>query len=136
MAQPPPQVLDLVQRFDRNCDAYRSLQYNETQVRREFLDPLFKSLGWITCTKQYFGELPIRNIDFSNPAEKNHHDQIAQLAEQMLTLHQRQSAAKTPQEKTALERQIAATDIHLDSIIYALYGLTDAEIKIVEASTA
>jgi hypothetical protein len=32
------------------------------------------------------------------------------LAEQMLTLHRRLSTAKTPQEKTALERQIAATD--------------------------
>ena len=26
--------------------------------------------GWITCTKQYFGELPIHKIDFSDPAEK------------------------------------------------------------------
>jgi hypothetical protein len=46
MAQPPPQVLDLVERFDRNREAYRSPHYNETQVRREFLDPLFKCLGW------------------------------------------------------------------------------------------
>jgi hypothetical protein len=90
--------------------------------------------GWITCTKQYFGELPIRNIDFSNPIEKTRHDKIAQLAEQMLTFRQRHSAARTPQEKTALERQIAATDTQLDTLIYALYGLTDAEIKIVEAS--
>lgn len=43
MAQPPPQVLELVQRFDRNREAYRSPHYNETQVRREFLDPFFKA---------------------------------------------------------------------------------------------
>jgi hypothetical protein len=91
--------------------------------------------GWITCTKQYFGELPIRDIDFSDGVEKNRHDQIARLAEQMLTLHQRHSVAKTPQEKTALERQIAATDTQLDTLIYALYGLTEAEIKIVEGAT-
>ncbi len=64
---PPPQVLDLVQRFDGNREAYKSPHYNETQLRREFLDPLFRALGWD---------------------------------------------------------------------IYALYGLTDAEIKIVEAATA
>src|SRR5580698_4522192 len=46
MAQPPPQVLELIQRFDRNREAYRSPQYNETQLRREFLDPFFKALGW------------------------------------------------------------------------------------------
>ena len=46
MAQPPPQVLELIQRFDRNREAYRSPHYNETQLRREFLDPFFKALGW------------------------------------------------------------------------------------------
>ena len=92
--------------------------------------------GWITCTKQYFGELPIRNIDVSNPAEKARQDQIAQSAEQMLALHQRLSAARTPQEKAALERQIAATDAQLDQLVYALYGLTDAEIAIVNQACA
>ena len=92
--------------------------------------------GWITCTKQYFGELPIRNIDFSNPIEKTRHDKIAQLAEQMLTFRQRQSAARTPQEKTTIERQITGTDSQLDKLVYELYALTDAEIKIVESSTA
>lgn len=56
MAQPPPQVLELVQRFDRNLDAYRSPHYNETQVRREFLDPLFKSLGWDIDNEQGYAE--------------------------------------------------------------------------------
>jgi hypothetical protein len=62
------------------------------------------------------------------------HDQIARFAKQMLALQQRLSAARTPQETTALERQVAATDTQLDTLIYALYGLTDSEIKIVEAS--
>jgi len=35
-----------VERFDRNVEAYRSGSYNETQARREFIDPLFKALGW------------------------------------------------------------------------------------------
>ena len=52
----------------------------------------------------------------------------------MFDLHQRQSAAKTPQEKTALERQIAATDTQIDCLVYDLYGLTGDEIKIVEGS--
>jgi hypothetical protein len=56
MAQPPPQVLDLVERFDRNRGAYRSPHYNETQVRREFLDPLFKCLGWDIDNEQGYAE--------------------------------------------------------------------------------
>jgi hypothetical protein len=95
------------------------------------LSNLFRG-GWITCTKQYFGALPIRNIDLSNAADKSRHDQVVQRVEQMLALHQRLSAAKTPQEKTALERQITTTDTQIDRLVYELYGLTDAEIKLME----
>lgn len=42
----PPEVLNLVERFERELDSYRSGKYNETQVRREFIDPMFKALGW------------------------------------------------------------------------------------------
>jgi type I restriction-modification system DNA methylase subunit len=44
---PAPQiVLTLVENFERNLDAYRNGQYKETQVRRDFIDPFFKALGW------------------------------------------------------------------------------------------
>jgi len=44
---PAPQaVVDLVERFERNKLQYMSASYNETQLRREFLDPLFEALGW------------------------------------------------------------------------------------------
>jgi type I restriction-modification system DNA methylase subunit len=92
--------------------------------------------GWITCTKQYVGKLPIRVLDLSNPGDKLRHDQIVQLVEGMCALQQRLSAAKTPQEKTALERQITATDTQIDRLVYDLYGLTPEEIKIVEGATA
>jgi hypothetical protein len=42
----PREILDLVARFEQQLDAYKSGQYNETQLRREFLDPFFKALGW------------------------------------------------------------------------------------------
>ena len=37
---------ELVERFDRNHSDYKGLNYKEAQVRKEFLDPLFKLLGW------------------------------------------------------------------------------------------
>jgi len=36
----PKEVLKLIERFEHNRDAYRSSDYNETQARREFIDPL------------------------------------------------------------------------------------------------
>src|SRR5271169_1758071 len=56
MVQPPPQVLELIQRFDRNHEAYRSPHYNETQLRREFLDPFFKALGWDIDNEKRYAE--------------------------------------------------------------------------------
>ena len=52
----PPQILELAARFERQLDAYRSGQYNETQLRREFLDPLFKALGWDMDNEQGYAE--------------------------------------------------------------------------------
>ena len=42
---------------------------------------------------------------------------------------------KTPTERTAIERQIQATDEQIDQLVYQLYGLTEEEIKIVEGTT-
>lgn len=42
----PEPVVDLIERYRRNSEDYENPRYNETQTRREFLDPLFKALGW------------------------------------------------------------------------------------------
>lgn len=42
----PKPILSLVERFELHLDAYRSGKYNETQLRRDFLDPFWKALGW------------------------------------------------------------------------------------------
>ncbi len=52
----PEDVIALIERFDRNREAYLSGQYNETQLRREFLDPLFTALGWDVDNKQGYAE--------------------------------------------------------------------------------
>jgi adenine-specific DNA-methyltransferase len=52
----------------------------------------------------------------------------------MLSLQSQKAAAKTPESVKALERQIAATDAAIDRQVYALYGLTEDEIKIVQGA--
>ena len=37
----PDPVLHLVESFNNHLAHYKSTNYNETQVRREFLDPFF-----------------------------------------------------------------------------------------------
>ena len=86
--------------------------------------------GWITCTKQYVETLPIRSINFSDPAEKAMHDKLVSLVERMLALHKR--SPRTPQEQAMVKREVESTDKAIDKLVYELYGLSEEEIKIVE----
>jgi hypothetical protein len=52
----PRAVLELIERFRENLDDYKSGQYNETQLRREFLDPFFEALGWDVHNRQGWAE--------------------------------------------------------------------------------
>jgi hypothetical protein len=79
-----------------------------------------------------FRQVPIRPIDFGDRKDKERHDRMVTLVERMLEMHQQLAGARTPQERTALERQIAATDAQIDRLVYDLYGLTEDEIAIVE----
>jgi Eco57I restriction-modification methylase/Type I restriction enzyme R protein N terminus (HSDR_N) len=56
MSVAPKQIRDLVQRFERNLESYQSQAYNETQLRREFIDPLFEALGWDVTNKAGYAE--------------------------------------------------------------------------------
>lgn len=52
-----PKVLpELVERFERNIDAYQNQSYNETLVRIEFINPLFEVLGWDLTNKSGYAE--------------------------------------------------------------------------------
>jgi hypothetical protein len=68
-------------------------------------------------------------------ADKSRHDRLVKLVGQMLALHGQAAATRTPQEQTALTRQIAAVDTRIDRLVYDLYGLTEDEIRIVEGAT-
>lgn len=121
----------------------------ESRVRYEYVlgllnsDLLFWKLrqlsnvfrgGWITCTKQYFGELPIRVIDLSNKTEVDLHDHIVGAVQQIMQCKNKIAQAKTEAERNRLELQCESLDRQIDDAVYELYGLTDEEIKIVEAS--
>jgi hypothetical protein len=205
---PPDSVLELVERFEHNRQAYRSGHYNETQVRREFIDPFFEALGWDVANKQGYAEaykdvvheetlkvgggtkapdygfriggarkffveakkpsvdirgdvhpayqlrryawsarLPLSVLtdfeefaaydcrvrpDKGDKASAARHDRMRSLVERMLDLHKRMAAEQAPHAKTMLQRQIEATDRQIDALVYELYGLTEAEVAVVE----
>lgn len=88
--------------------------------------------GYIALNRQYIEQLPIRTINFSDPADKARHDRMVALVTQMLDLNKKLQEARLEQEKTLLSRQIEASDASINKLVYELYGLTDEEIKVVE----
>ncbi|MGC2089788.1 MAG: hypothetical protein WA638_10190, partial [Candidatus Acidiferrales bacterium] len=85
--------------------------------------------GWITCTKQYVGPLPIRL------AEKNRQEEVVVLVDRMLEMNgKRYSGKLAPSELERLEREITATDAEIDDWVYALYEITNLERKIIDIS--
>lgn len=83
---------------------------------------------------QYVRKLPIRPIDFTNPADVALHDRMVTLVDTMLDLHRRKATEGNPATRRQIEAQIAATDSQIDRLVYELYGLTAEEIALVEAS--
>jgi len=68
-----------------------------------------------------------RGLDCSNYS-------IVALVEQVLALHKQRAAAQTAADREMFQRQIDATDAQIDAVVYALYGLTEEEIRIVESA--
>jgi hypothetical protein len=92
--------------------------------------------GYFRFKTKYLEPFPLKRIDFSIPKDKILHDQVVSMVDRMLELHKRLPLARTPQEKSALERQIVGTDTEIDRLVYELYGLSEEEIRIVEGSAS
>jgi adenine-specific DNA-methyltransferase len=78
--------------------------------------------------------LPIYTPDFENPDDKAGHDRMVALSSEMRDLYRHLDSAKTEREKRLIMQEIGSTDKQIDSLVYGLYGLTAAEIAVVEES--
>ena len=78
--------------------------------------------------------IPIRRINFADPAEKSAHDEIVKMVEEMLDLQKQLQQTEAAKEDAhfALQKRIQALDKEIDVRVYRLYGLTEEEVKIVE----
>lgn len=96
-----------------------------------------KAGGFYIYKTMFLKNLPIRRIDFDNPAEKKTHDDLVALVDRMLELNKRLAPIRNTacSEQEELLRQIKQTDQEIDNVVYDLYGLTEEERKVVEEAT-
>jgi hypothetical protein len=88
--------------------------------------------GWRSANRQFLSQLPIRVINFDDAQDVARYHRIVALVEQMLALHKQRAAARTAADREMFQRQIDATDAQINAVVYALYGLTEEEIRVVE----
>ena len=74
----------------------------------------------------------IRTIDFSNPKEKKIHDDLVMMVDKMLKLQKKYHSTRLEHDKKLYKTQIDHLDNQIDTLVYKLYGLTKAEIRVVE----
>ena len=152
----PYMITDLAAYLDRNDNFYfvnvttggfgitsdekaGSLEYLCALLNSRLLDFYLKHItttfhgGYFAANKQFIEQLPIRQINFGNAKDKSRHDRIVSLVTQMMELHKRMARAKAEPEKMVNQRQIDWTDGELNRLVYELYGLTKAEIAILES---
>jgi len=96
----------------------------------------YKSLlfGGLSIHPEDIRNLPIRKIDFSNK-DIEMHNKLSNLVDEMLTLNRdlNRIGDKKTDKRERLEKEIKDLDIQINKEVYALYGLTDEEIRIVES---
>jgi hypothetical protein len=134
-------ILNVVLRDEVRSSGYRE-QYLLAIINSRLFSWMFRhsSNKQVTSTFPRISILDMKRaatprISFSAAAERRRHDALVTRVDRMLALHEKSRAASADHEKTVLQRQIEATDHEIDDLIYELYGLSDAEIKLVEEST-
>ncbi|MBZ0315487.1 MAG: N-6 DNA methylase [Anaerolineae bacterium] len=83
---------------------------------------------------QYLKSFPVYRPDLDDPTDKKRHDDMAQMVEKMLALKPQYTAAEAnfDDQRHWFKEQIEQLDAAIDRLVYELYGLTEAEIALVE----
>jgi len=123
--------------YDVNLSKNYAIEYLLGLVNSNLMTFYFTRIlgGGMHASPANVRRLPIRRIDFENPAEKSAHDEIVRLVEKMLALQKERQSVRREDDLDRvrhLERQIAQVDAESDRRVYELYGLTEEEIRIVE----
>jgi adenine-specific DNA-methyltransferase len=97
--------------------------------------PIFSG-GYHKFSAPYLKKLPIRRINFTDPADHARHDRMVRLVEQMLTAKRQLSGAQTDYDRNLYDRKRAALESQINQLACELYALTDEEIALLEIATA
>jgi len=113
-----------------------SLHYLLGILNSTLLNSIFKIAigGGLHVYPNNLRQLPIRRINFDDPADVVRHDRMVEMVEEMLRLQKEHAQAEALKEdrRHDLARRIERLDAEIDALVYELYGLIEKEIGVVE----
>jgi hypothetical protein len=80
--------------------------------------------------------IPVYIPDFDDPVDRGRHDQIEELVIHLLDLHERLMTLMQGRERSLVKKEIAALEGAIDTIVYAMYGLTREECMLINEETS
>ena len=86
----------------------------------------------VNISKTFLEKIPLPLIDLNNKEDKEMHDKIVNLVDNIIALNKKLAVEKNPNSITIINRQINAVDKQIDSLVYKLYNLSDEEIRVIE----
>ncbi len=119
-------------------DNPHSLHYLQAVLSSRLLDFYLQNVsspfrgGYWSYGKRFIEQLPIRIINFNDPADVSSYGKIVALVDLILELNQKLIIATVPADKKLYNRQIRSTNQQVESLVNDLYELTDNEITIID----
>lgn len=94
-----------------------------------------KANGFLIYKTMYLKDIPIRRIAFTDRAESDLHDRLADLARRALILHERLASKGDIQdyEREDIESHVRTTNNQIDDLVFDLYSLSPKERALIAA---
>lgn len=114
--------------IEKKNDTKLSLFYIQALLNHWLLEQIVKSKastfrgGYYSHGKQFIAKLPIYDINFDDPTEKDIHDNIARKVQNMMHLTEQRNSMKTKEQREMVNRMIFEEEKKLNTIIGELYG--------------
>lgn len=88
--------------------------------------------GRLRWFSQDFLKIPIRIIDFENSEDVKIYNEIKTLAKEIMSLYKQKEKMELSGKLTSVNDELAFNEDNLNQAIYKLYGLNEAEIKLID----
>ncbi len=111
-------------KFDADKTHYLLKDYSDAQARIEFINPLFKALGWDVENDSELTHQECEPLRRGGPAEQR-------MKSQRPDAHRRLTVLAETTEQTAFCE--ISDFMRTDELVYELCGITDEERRIIEA---